>query len=311
MTQSSEKPLTGTSEEFHAALLRLVNHTEALLAYWDKDQVCVFANEAYLMFLGKARDQVIGSKMADLLGPYYAPALPSIQTGYKGYKQIFEREVPIPGGGVRSLVVTYTPDTHEGKMRGVFEQAIDVTPNKKLERELEIARTKMSEFSLYDALTGLPKRLLLVDRITLAVALAKRTNGMVAVLCFESDDFRKLSETKEREETEKLVKLIASRLKGSIRESDTVTRLDDDRFLVLAWKVSSAAGAEAMATRVSSALRQQLPFAGATVSLSFNIGISLYPTHGTTPDSLIAGSERALQAAKGLGKNRFAIATAN
>lgn len=308
MTQPAVKPLSGNSEELLATLLRLVDHTEALLAYWDKNQTCVFANDAYLAFLGKTREQVIGAKMDDLLGAYYTQSLAGLQTSYKGYTQIFGREVPIPGG-VRSLVVTYTPDLQSGKVSGVFEQAIDVTPSRTLERELEAAKTKLAEFSLHDPLTGLPKRVLLLDRASLAIALAKRTNGMVAVLCLESEDFKKNGEAHGREEADKLLKQIASRLKSSIRESDTVTRLDDDRLLVLAWKVTSAAGAEAMATRISSGLRQQLPFAGTTISLSFNIGIALYPSHGATPEALIASSERALQAAKGLGKNRYAIAT--
>ena len=82
-------------------MLDLVNHLDAMVAYWDSQQVCVFANDAYQAWFGKSGAEVVGHTLAELLGPLYALNLPVIQGAYAGQIQVFERAIPTAAGGVR------------------------------------------------------------------------------------------------------------------------------------------------------------------------------------------------------------------
>src|SRR3954466_11650065 len=123
--------------------LRVVDHVSAMLAYWNTEQVCVFANAAYLAWFGKSREQLIGSTMRDLLGPLYALNLPYIQAVLLGEMQVFERTIPnLDGNGARETLATYTPDIVDGEVRGFFVLVADVSRIKLLERELAASRTE-------------------------------------------------------------------------------------------------------------------------------------------------------------------------
>lgn len=296
------------TKEIPEIVLNLVDHLDALAAYWDINKVCVFANIAYRDWLGKTREEAVGLTMEELLGPLYPKNLPYILAAYEGQVQVFEREIPTPEGRIRYSLVTYTPHIVDGQVQGMFVHAADVTPLKKLERELQAAKAKAEELATHDFLTGLPNRVLLPDRITQALALAKRKHQMVAVLSLDIDDFKKVNDTYGHGAGDQLLVEIATRTKSSLRESDTVTRMGGDEFLLLAPEIESVAQAEAMAGRILETVMQPFQLGSATISPTLSLGIALYPHHGTTPEALIANSDRALYVAKNLSKNRYAFA---
>jgi PAS domain S-box-containing protein len=115
--------------------LTLVDHLNAMVAYWDLDQVCVFANNAYLAWFGKTKQQMTGITLEGLLGPIYAKNLPYIRAAYAGHRQVFERDIPTPDGGVRYSLATYTPHVVDGAVQGIFVHVADVTSIKLLEQE--------------------------------------------------------------------------------------------------------------------------------------------------------------------------------
>jgi PAS domain S-box-containing protein len=131
-------------------VLNLVDHLDAMVAYWDINQTCIFANDAYRSWFGKSGEEVVGLTMQQLLGPLYAKNLPYIRAAYDGHRQVFEREIPTPGGDVRSSLATYTPDWVDGRVLGIFVHVADVTPLKKLERELNAAKDKAEYLATHD-----------------------------------------------------------------------------------------------------------------------------------------------------------------
>src|SRR6185312_919862 len=139
--------------------------------------------------------QLIGRTLSDLLGPLYPMNLPYIKAAYAGQKQVFEREIPTPDGRLRHSLATYTPHIVDGVVQGIFVHVADVTRMKLLEQELKTAKTKAELLASHDFLTGLPNRVLLRDRITQALALAKRQHEMLAVLTLDIDDFKKVNDT--------------------------------------------------------------------------------------------------------------------
>lgn len=123
--------------DFASIALRVADRVPAMLAYWNAEQVCVFANEAYKTWFGRSRSEVVGLTMRELLGPLYELNLPYIRRALAGETQVFERTIPQPNGAVRESLATYTPDIVDGVVRGFFVHVADVTTMKALEREHE------------------------------------------------------------------------------------------------------------------------------------------------------------------------------
>src|SRR5512147_2519046 len=119
--------------------LSVVNHIPAMVAYWDANQKCVFSNDAYREWFGKSPEQIKGMTLKELLGPLYEKNLPYILAALGGRRQVFERQIPLPGGGVRESIAPYTPDVVDGVVRGFSVHVADVTILREREASLERA----------------------------------------------------------------------------------------------------------------------------------------------------------------------------
>jgi diguanylate cyclase (GGDEF)-like protein/PAS domain S-box-containing protein len=291
--------------DIHDIALFVVDNIPAMVAYWDINQTCLFANNTYLEWFGKTRDQMIGITMKELLGPIYSLNLPYILEALKGKVQVFEREIPTPNG-IRHSMATYTPDIIEGIVRGFIVHVADVTQLKKLESELIAAKEKAEVMATHDFLTGLPNRVLLNDRISTAIALAKRKGRMVAILSLDLDHFKQINDTYGHPEGDNLLKEFANRVRKNVYETDTLTRIGGDEFLLLAPEIRSKESVETLAKRILETVRQPVQFKTGTIIPTFSIGLALYPLNGVTPEALIASSDKGLYRSKQLGRNQFA-----
>ena len=106
---------------------RVVNHVPGMIAYWNAQQRCVFSNDAYREWFGRSPEEMVGMHIKDLLGPLYEKNLPHIEAALQGERQVFERQIPLPQGGVRESMATYTPDVIDGKVAGFSVHVSDVT----------------------------------------------------------------------------------------------------------------------------------------------------------------------------------------
>lgn len=294
-------------EKVNEIILSLLDHLEAMVAYWDGDQRCVFANHAYLHWFGRSREQMVGIALKDLLGPLYAKNLPHIEAVYRGEIQVFERQIPTPSGKVRESLATYTPHIVDGSVRGFFVHVADVSPLKALERELREAKEAAERMASHDFLTGLPNRVLLHDRIEQAFTLARRTQKMVAGISLDLDDFKQINDLFGHAAGDALLVAVASRARQSVRDIDTVTRIGGDEFFLLFPEVDSHAQMELIASRILLAVRAPLQLDNACVRPSCSLGISIGPPGNRSPQALIDDSDKALYEAKAKGKSRFAF----
>lgn len=288
--------------------LMIVDHISAMTAYWDANQICLFANSAYREWFGKSREQLLGISMKDLLGPLYVKNLPHIEAALRGENQLFEREIPLPDGTVRHSLATYTPHVVDGVIRGFFVHVADVTQLKKLEEELKAAKEEAEKLATHDFLTGLPNRILIKDRISTAILQAKRRQLAVAVMSMDLDDFKNINDRYGHSGGDKVLVEIAHRARHAIREADTIARLGGDEFVLVCPEVRSTGEVTDLVARILNAVRQPLKAGDDTIVPTCSLGVALYPGSGSTPEELMLSSDHALYEAKKLGKNGFAIA---
>ncbi|WP_395737946.1 PAS domain-containing protein [Prosthecobacter sp.] len=125
--------------------LKAVNQISAMVAYWDAGQRCCLSNEAYREWFGRSPEEMVGMHMRDLLGPLYELNLPYILGALRGELQQFERHIPLPQGGAKDSIATYTPDIEEGRVHGFWAHVADVTPLRLREAALRRAITERDE----------------------------------------------------------------------------------------------------------------------------------------------------------------------
>jgi len=308
MTQAPAAPIDRIDDPL-VPLAEIVDHLDAMVAYWDADRRCVFANAAYRDWFGKTPEQILGHTLQDLLGPLYALNLPHIDAAYRGEKQVFEREIPLPGGGVRSSLATYTPRKVDGRVVGIFVHVADVTLLKRAQEELRNAREQAEKQAAHDPLTGLPNRLLLQETITRAIAVARRTHERVALFSIDIDHFKTVNDNHGHAAGDRLLVELAVRLRRSLRGSDTVFRVGGDEFVALLPDIGSGAQAQALAKRILQAARAPIETGGGIVNPSVSIGIALLPAQGGTAEALLLAADRALYEAKHLGRNTLVVST--
>lgn len=167
---------------------------------------------------------------------------------------------------------------------------------------------QIQRLSNYDALTGLPNRFLLNDRLKQAIARAKRNKNMVAVLFIDLDRFKYINETLNHNVGDLLLQDVSKRLEGCVRECDTVARIGGDEFVIVLTDILRLHCME-IAKRMISALSQPFSIREHELFVTPSIGISLYPDDGMNVDDLIKRAETAMYRAKGEGKNNFQFYT--
>jgi len=288
-------------------LEELANHLDAMLAYWDTNQTCLYANNAYYKWFGKKREQVIGLTMKELLGPIYEKNLPYIEGALHGNVQTFEREIPSPDGSIRHSLTTYTPYIHEGEVLGFFVHVVDVTPLKQLENELREAKEKSEQLATHDFLTGLPNRVLLNDRICQALNIAQRTNKFIAVISLDIDDFKLINDSHGHLIGDQFLIEIANRINNSLRNLDTVTRMGGDEFLILATEIESTDQLRLVAERILNNIKVPFVTGSYEITPSCSLGITFNVSRQADPQILISESDKALYIAKSRGKGQYVI----
>ncbi len=151
--------------------------------------------------------------------------------------------------------------------------------------------------ALHDALTGLPNRTLLEDRVEQAISAAHRERGSVAILYMDLDRFKEINDTLGHHFGDKVLQHVAARVQAVLRESDTLARLGGDEFSILLPGVDEA-GARKIAAKVHSAFDEAVTLDGHTLHLEGSLGIVLYPQHGADVSTLIQHADVAMYVAK-------------
>ena len=171
--------------------------------------------------------------------------------------------------------------------------------------EKKQAEAHLHHLSYYDALTELPNRLLLEDRLFQALATASSNNSLVAVLHLDLDRFKTINDTLGHPFGDKLLQAVAERLTGNIRGSDTLARFSGDEFAVVLTDVGSQENAALVARKILDALARPFDLDGHEVFITPSIGIAFYPIDAANKDDLIRNADTAMSHAKAQGGNGY------
>jgi diguanylate cyclase (GGDEF)-like protein len=161
------------------------------------------------------------------------------------------------------------------------------------------------EMALHDALTGLPNRRLLVDRIEKAMQHASRGHNMMAVMYLDLDGFKAVNDTHGHHTGDELLKIVSDRLLRATRKEDTVARIGGDEFIVVLSDIAHVDDVVRPASKVLRFLSSPFEIGELTVKVSASIGIAFYPGDGQHVEALISHADKALYDAKRAGKNRY------
>jgi diguanylate cyclase (GGDEF)-like protein/PAS domain S-box-containing protein len=211
----------------------------------------------------------------------------------------------LKGGSERVwLLLSVEPELEAGgELRGLLTTFSDVSERKRSQEQIR-------HLAYHDSLTGLPNRELLLDRLTMAVAHAKRHKTGLALAFIDLDQFKVINDSLGHSIGDQLLQATAQRIRSCLRQEDTVARLGGDEFTALLAGVSSAELATRIAEKVQHAIKQPLPVDGRELSISASIGIGLFPNDGEDAESLLKNADTAMYRAKELGRDQWQVYTA-
>ena len=170
--------------------------------------------------------------------------------------------------------------------------------------EIHLAAEKLNHLAHHDMLTGLPNRLLFEDRFEQAIELSRRQHQQCLLLFIDLDSFKVVNDTLGHIMGDELLRVVAGRLRGTLRAADTIARLGGDEFVIVAGGTGPQYAGE-LAEKILHALAEPVPLGGDAVTVSASIGIAVFPDHGGDRHELTRAADIAMYSAKAAGRNGY------
>jgi diguanylate cyclase (GGDEF)-like protein/PAS domain S-box-containing protein len=189
-----------------------------------------------------------------------------------------------------------------GRVTGAVVVFRDVSQSREMVQHIEY-------LAHHDALTDLPNRLLLLDRISQAIVMARRHGTQLAVLFLDLDRFKLVNDSLGHAVGDQLLRMVADRLTTGVRQSDTVSRLAGDEFVVLLTDLTRTQNVADAATKILASLGRPYVIDTHVLHVPASIGASTYPEDGEDAETLIQHADTAMYAAKESGRNVFQFFT--
>ena len=184
--------------------------------------------------------------------------------------------------------------------------------NKELECEINARidmEGKIKKLAYYDFLTGLPNRMLFIDRLNQSILNTDRNKSVLGVLFLDLDSFKRINDTMGHAKGDELLKIVSKRLTNTIRESDTVCRVGGDEFLILIQNIDNDKCIIEVAEKILNIFEESFRIDGNDLYITTSIGGAIYPIDGVDVETLIKNADIAMYKAKEKGRNKFQLCT--
>jgi diguanylate cyclase (GGDEF)-like protein/PAS domain S-box-containing protein len=301
---SERKRAQGELEAREKRFRTIVEKSWSGVVLLDRDLRVRFAGSSTLHLLGYDEQELLGNSLFSYVHPHDA------QSTHALFENLAASDVH---GELRFRHRNGTWVWLEGFAQNMLDDpsvaAIvlnyrDVSQRKETERQLEYQ-------AYYDSLTGLPNRLLFRDRVVNVLPHARRNRYGVAILYLDVDHFKLVNDALGHSVGDLLLAEVAKRLRGSLRASDTVSRIGGDEFAVLLTELGDTDAVAGIAHKILDALAAPISLAGYDLFVTASIGVSFYPSDGDDVETLLKCADAAMYRAKELGRNRVQIFTAS
>jgi diguanylate cyclase (GGDEF)-like protein/PAS domain S-box-containing protein len=275
---------------------------KVLLGLTDSAQPCFTAGGSYWLSapVGEAPDEAAGPGCLCARGlgqseNFQSMALIPLRSGEEiiGLLQMLDRRPEM----VKPDLVQFL-ETLGASIGIAFE-------HRQVEERLLEKEARLNFLANYDSLTGLPNRSLLCDRLQHAMARARRSGSSVALLLLDLDRFKTINDSLGHEVGDRLLREVAHRLKGFVREVDTLARFGGDEFAIILEEAADLQKAVRVAQTVLNELSRAMTLDGFQLYVTASVGVSVFPDDGTELESLLQHAEVAMYRAKETGRNGY------
>ncbi len=287
-----------------ASLRSIVTVVQEAIQLWDAEGRQVFANPAASALFGLNQNNPAGHFTCTCLhedgSPFRPEELPAprIIASLRPINNLLMQSIDAAGLRRWMRVNGQPVLAADGRLSGVVTSAADVTELIEHENQLKL-------MAHYDALTRLPNRVLLAERMRLTLSRSQRTGEMVAICMLDLDGFKAVNDTLGHKAGDQLLREVSRRLGEGIRADDTAARLGGDEFAILLCGLKKISECELVLTRMLTALSQPYQVGEQIARVSASIGVTLFPDDNGDPDLLLRHADQAMYQAKQAGKNRF------
>jgi len=294
-----EKSLADTRLQLAASVF---SHAREGIMITDAQGVIVEVNDMFSQITEYSREEVLGHRPHTLLNSgrqgrdFYAARLRAIEEHGYWSGEVWNRR---KGGEVfaEMLTISLVRDA-AGAPQNYVALFTDITPMKEHQRQLE-------HIAHFDSLTSLPNRVLLADRMQQALTLCQRRSRSVAVVYLDLDGFKEVNDTHGHALGDELLVALAHRMKGALRDGDTLARIGGDEFVAVLVDLDQLQDAEPVLNRLLTAASDPVTLGESTLQVSASIGVTIYPQDGSEVDLLLRHADQAMYVAKQAGKNRY------
>lgn len=281
----------------------IADRSGELITRMTEDGKIVYVSPSVRAVLGSEPGEIVGKKLMEIV---HADDIPSI----KEYLDTVSRQ-PFPYGfsyrirradGRYDWVETTSFVEEWTSGREILSFSRDISDRKRIEEQIEY-------LAYHDEVTALPNRALFYDRLTVALAQARRFNRIVAVMFLDLDHFKRINDTLGHRVGDLLLEGVGSRLKECVRLSDTVARIGGDEFTILLPELSHEEGAARVGQKILEQLSTRFTLEGHHVYCSASIGIAFLGKDGDDSETLLKNADSAMYRAKNSGRNQFMVCT--
>jgi len=293
--KQAEQDLRDSAEKLRV----FADNVPAMTASWDENLRCRFANRHYADFFGQSVQNILGRHLREVVGEdVYREVEAYFALVLQGQPVTYQRTSKLANGECRYLEVRALPHIGaQGKVLGCFTVMTDITEHK-------LTEERIRRIAHHDSLTSLPNRLLFNDRLDQSISLARRDARHFALLYLDLDRFKAVNDTLGHAAGDALLQAAAARIRGVVRESDTVARVGGDEFAVILPNLAGREQAQTVARKIIAALAPPFPLGtqGQRAAIGASVGIALYPADGRDADALVDAADAAMYAAKRVGQ---------